>query len=106
MPGFARSFRDRYPEVWKAYTELGEAAGRAGPMDERTIHLVKLGIAIGSQSEGSVHSHTRRALAEGIPPEELEQIALLAITTTGFSRAMAALSWIADITRQGARSSE
>jgi alkylhydroperoxidase/carboxymuconolactone decarboxylase family protein YurZ len=68
-------------------------------MDERTLRLVKLGIAIGNRSEGAVHSHVRRGLRAGIPAEELEQVALLAITTLGWPQAMAALAWITDITR-------
>jgi alkylhydroperoxidase/carboxymuconolactone decarboxylase family protein YurZ len=99
LPNFAKAFRERYPEVWNAYSELGEAAGKAGPMDGRTLRLVKLGLAVGARSEGSVHSHTRRGLAEGIPAEELEQVALLAITSLGYSNAMAALAWITDVTR-------
>jgi hypothetical protein len=32
-------------------------------------------------------------------PEELEHVALLAITTLGWARAMKGLNWIRDITR-------
>jgi len=59
--------------------------------------LVKLGIATGAGLEGAVHSHTRRALAEGIAPEEIRHAVLLAMTTVGFPRMMAALSWVNDL---------
>ncbi len=36
-------------------------------------------------------------VAEGIAPEELRQIAILAITTLGFADAMAAYSWMNDL---------
>jgi alkylhydroperoxidase/carboxymuconolactone decarboxylase family protein YurZ len=55
-------------------------------------------LAIGAGSEGAVHSHARRALAEGVPPEALRHVALLAVPTQGFPRAAAALSWIGDVT--------
>jgi alkylhydroperoxidase/carboxymuconolactone decarboxylase family protein YurZ len=45
-----------------------------------------------------VHSHCRQALAEGVAPEALKQVALLAIPTLGFPRSVAALSWIEDVT--------
>ena len=45
-----------------------------------------------------MHSHVRRALAEGASIEELEHVALLAIPTLGFPQAVAALTWIEDIT--------
>jgi AhpD family alkylhydroperoxidase len=100
LPGFFVEFSRKYPEVARAYNQLGDAAGNAGPLDERTIRLVKLGIALGARSEGAVHSHARRALAAGATPEELEQIALLSITTLGFPQAMAGLSWITDVTQR------
>ena len=50
-----------------------------------------------------MHSHTRRALAEGLSKEELKQVALLAIPTFGFPQAVRALTWIEDITDPGAK---
>ena len=76
---------------------FGEACSDAGPLDEKTVRLVKLALAVGAKSEGAVHSHTRRALKQGISPEELRQVALLAVTSIGWSPSMAALSWIQDV---------
>ena len=97
LPDFLQNVIEEYPEVWTAYQALGEASGNAGPMEPKTVRLVKLALAIGAKSEGAVHSHTRRALREGITPEELQQVALLAITSIGWSSSMAALSWIQDV---------
>jgi alkylhydroperoxidase/carboxymuconolactone decarboxylase family protein YurZ len=69
----------------------------------RARWLVKLALAIGGGSEGAVHSHARRALAEGLTRDEIKHAALLAITTLGFPQAIAALSWIEDITDPGGR---
>jgi alkylhydroperoxidase/carboxymuconolactone decarboxylase family protein YurZ len=59
--------------------------------------LVKLALAIGIASEGAVHSHARRALEEGLTPEELLHVVLLAIPTTGLPNAVKALAWVEDI---------
>ncbi|WP_444678732.1 hypothetical protein [Halomonas sp. E19] len=40
----------------------------------------------------------RRAVEEGIEPEALKQVALLAIPTLGLPAGVAALTWIEDIT--------
>jgi len=96
-PSGAGEFATRFPQLWDAYAALGSACAEAGPLDARTRRLVKLGLAIGASSEGAVHSHTRQALEEGASPEELRQVATLAITTLGFPAAMAGLSWINDI---------
>lgn len=97
LPDFLQDVIAEYPEVWQAYQALGESCSGAGPLDPKTVRLVKLGLAIGAKSEGAVHSHTRRALREGIPAAALQQVALLAVTSIGWSSSMAALSWIQDV---------
>ena len=97
LPTGAKRVADEFPAVWQAYQALGAASSEAGPLDDGQTRLIKLALAIGAGSEGAVHSHARRALAAGASRAELDQIAILAITTLGFPRAMAALSWIRDI---------
>lgn len=97
LPDFLQGVIEEYPDVWQAYQALGEACGTSGALDPKTVRLVKLALAIGAKSEGAVHSHTRRALREGISREEIQQVALLAVTSIGWSSSMAALSWIKDI---------
>jgi alkylhydroperoxidase/carboxymuconolactone decarboxylase family protein YurZ len=87
-------FAAEYPQVWEAYNRLGKASAGAGPLDEKTQRLLKLGIAIGSQRQGAVNSHTRRALAAGCTPEELIHAGILAIATIGWPAAFAAICWI------------
>ena len=98
LPGFLDGVIAAYPEVWRAYQQLGAAAGKAGPLDARAQRLVKLALAVGARSQGAVHSHARRGLREGIPAEELLQVPLLAISSIGWSAAMAALAWVRDVT--------
>ena len=97
LPDFLEGVIKEYPHVWKAYQDLGGACNSAGPLDDKTVRLVKLALAVGANSEGAVHSHTRRALKQGITREELQQVALLAVTSIGWSASMAALSWIQDV---------
>jgi alkylhydroperoxidase/carboxymuconolactone decarboxylase family protein YurZ len=98
LPAAAGEVAESWPEVWRAYAALGEACSKAGPVSGEAQRLVKLALAIGAFSQGGVHSHCRRALAEGVSPEALKQVALLAIPTLGFPRAVAALTWIEDVT--------
>jgi alkylhydroperoxidase/carboxymuconolactone decarboxylase family protein YurZ len=87
-------FTERFPELARAWDLIHEGGEKAGPMDEKTMRLVKLGLAIGSRQTGSVHSSVRKALAMGIPLEELEQVAALAAGTMGMSAGVAAFTWI------------
>lgn len=99
-PSGAGDFARAFPDVWGAYEALGKAAAEAGPLDARTRRLVKLALAIGAGSEGAVHSHARQAVEEELKPEEIRQIAAMAITTLGFPAAMAGMSWINDILKK------
>ena len=74
-------------------------ASLAGPLDARSRRLVHLALAIAAGSEGATHSHSRRALSEGFQPNEIGHVALLAITTIGWSQAMKGLTWVRDVTR-------
>lgn len=95
LPKAAQRTADDFPEVWAAYQALGSATEKAGPLDIKTRRLVKLGIAIGASFDSAARSHIRRALREdGVSADELRHVALLAITTTGWSRGVAALDWI------------
>lgn len=98
LPSTAGDFASDSPAVWDAYAGLGEACSDAGPIDDETKRLVKLALAIGTQSEGAVHSHVRRGLEEDVSPEAMKHAAILAIPTIGFPKAMAAMSWIEDLT--------
>jgi alkylhydroperoxidase/carboxymuconolactone decarboxylase family protein YurZ len=98
LPSGASRVAQTYPAVWTAFAALGQACSEAGPIEGHTLRLVKLALAIGALSEGAVHSHTRRALAEGVSTDELKQVALLTIPTLGFPQGVKALTWIEDIT--------
>jgi AhpD family alkylhydroperoxidase len=97
LPRSYERWTAEYPAVAQAYSKLGEAVHRAGPLDERTRALLKLAISVGARLEGGVHSHVRKALAAGATPEEIRQVALLALPTIGLPSMMASLSWVNDI---------
>ena len=97
LPGVYLRFRSDYPEVAAALDGLGETVDGAGPLDERTARLVKLGLAIGGAAEGAVRSNARKALAAGATTEEVRHVALLAVTTCGFPAAIAGIGWIDEV---------
>lgn len=97
LPSTASDLAAEYPDVWEEYADMGKACSEAGPIDGETKRLVKLALAAGSESEGAVHSHVRRARNEGVDPETLRHVAILSIPTLGFPKAMATLTWIDDL---------
>ena len=99
LPETASNVAREHPELWAAFQRLGEAASRAGPLDERTRRLVHLAYAIAADSQGATHSHARRALADGIGADEIDHVALIAVTTLGWAGAIKGLTWVRDVTR-------
>jgi alkylhydroperoxidase/carboxymuconolactone decarboxylase family protein YurZ len=97
LPDIIEAIRAEHPQVWDAYTRLGDAASEAGPLDKKTQRLVKLALALGAREEGAVHSHARRGLRQGLTREELLHVASLGITTLGWPHATAGRSWILDV---------
>ena len=86
----------RYQTVWKAFNELGSRCHEAGPLDEKSRRLVKLALSIGAGLEGATHSAVRNAQSVGITQEEIDHVALLAVSTLGMPAATRAFTWIRD----------
>jgi alkylhydroperoxidase/carboxymuconolactone decarboxylase family protein YurZ len=97
LPSGAGRLASRQPKVWMAYESLGAAVAEGGPLDAKTRRLVKLALAIGSGSEGALHSHVRRGMAEGVAAEEMRHVILLAIPTLGLPAAVRAMTWADDL---------
>ena|ERR1051326_514936 len=100
LPSGAQRLANRHPDIWTAYQKLGAACAEAGPLDAKTRRLVKLALAVASQSEGAVHSHSRRSAHEDISKDELLHVALLAIPSIGLAKAVAAMTWIEDVLKE------
>jgi 4-carboxymuconolactone decarboxylase len=97
LPSQFKNLAREYPDVCKAFENLGKECHETGPLDEKTRRLVKLGISIGTGSEGAVHSAVRNALKTDISKEEIMHVGILAITTVGLPHALAAITWIKDL---------
>jgi 4-carboxymuconolactone decarboxylase len=97
LPEIYQEFRQRFPEISGTYDNLAAKCHDWGPLEEKTRRLVKLGVAIGLSSEGGVRSHARRALEEGITPDEVRHAVVLALTTAGFPAMIAAMKWVDEV---------
>ncbi len=89
--------KEQYRKVVDAVEGLGKAVKLAGPLDEKTAQLIQLAAAAAIRSEGSVHSHVRRALEAGASPEEIRHALVLLTSTIGFPTVAAALAWAGDV---------
>lgn len=97
LPDQYISIKKRFKGFFKASENLGKAAKTSGPIDDKTSHLIQLAAAAAIRSEGSVHSHTRRAVELGAKPDEIYHAIILITSIIGFPTVSAALSWADDI---------
>ena len=102
-PEAYREFVVRFPELGKAW-ELAGKAGSEGPLDAKTVRLIKLAVAMGAMREGAVHSSVRKAVAAGATPDEIDQVTALCAGTLGFPSVVALYTWTRDVLGAGARS--
>ncbi len=84
-------FRARFPEI----VELNEALGRfihekAGPLDEKTRALIKLGVTAASHHQTAVGTQIARAREAGATEDEILHALLLVVPTCGFPTFMEA----------------
>lgn len=97
LPEIYQSFRRRFGGVVERHDAVAAAVDSAGPLDEQTVRLTKLGIALGAQAEGAVRSNVRKALDVGVSREAIEHVILLGLTTRGFPATIAAWQWATEV---------
>ena len=97
LPDQYTSIQKRYKGLIKAVENLGKATKASGPLNKKSSELVQLAAAAAIRSEGSVHSHARRALKAGAKPDEIRHAIVLLTSTIGFPTVSAALSWVEDV---------
>jgi len=100
LPKVYTSIRKRYEELAGAVEHLGKTARGLGPLDDKTSHLIQIAAAAAIRSEGSVHSHAKRAVEAGARPEEVYHALILLTSTIGFPAVAAAISWVDDVFRK------
>jgi len=96
IPQWYEFLKEKFPNYMKAVENLGEIIKDEGPLDSKTIQLIKLGAAASIRSEGSVHSHVRRALENGASKEDVYHTLISLTSTIGFPNVAAALNWADD----------
>ncbi len=95
------TIKKKYGSGIKAVDGLGRATKSAGPLNKKTCELIQLAAAAAIRSEGSVHSHARRAVEAGAKPDEIRHAVVLLASTIGFPTVSAALSWVEDVLARG-----
>jgi alkylhydroperoxidase/carboxymuconolactone decarboxylase family protein YurZ len=93
IPGTYKKFAAKFPDAARAHQQLSNSAFEAGPLDTKTLCLIKVGLCVGAGLESALRSHVRRATAAGCTQAEIEHAILQGLTTLGFPTTVKAWSW-------------
>ena len=93
IPETFKTFIENYPALGDAHEQIAKVVDQAGPLDRKCCELIKIGLSVGAGLETATRSHVRRAIEHGANHETIEQAILLAMTTCGFPRTVAAWKW-------------
>jgi alkylhydroperoxidase/carboxymuconolactone decarboxylase family protein YurZ len=102
LPNTFKQFVSKYPKLGAAHEDIGKAVESYGPLDRKTLQLIKIGISVGAGLETATRSHVRQALQHGATAAEIEQAVLLAYNTIGWPRMIAAWTWARQQIERGA----
>lgn len=94
LPKTFKQIVKQYPNVWEAHEQLTKACAEAGPLDRKTLELIKIGICVGAGLETATKRHALMAKENGAFNEEIYQSVLMAMTTCGHPKAAAGWKWV------------
>ena len=92
MPDTLEGFKKQFPDAWSAYEKLRDVCDQQGPLDLKTVELIKIGISAVLGREGGLVAHISKAKKLGARKEEIYQAVLLSIGQAGFPSTLAAYS--------------
>jgi alkylhydroperoxidase/carboxymuconolactone decarboxylase family protein YurZ len=93
LPGTFNQFVTKFPKLGDAHEDIAQAVESYGPLDRKTIELIKIGLSVGAGLETATRSHVRRAMQHGASEAEIEQAVLLSYNTCGWPRMVMAWRW-------------
>lgn len=84
-------FMEKHPDVWEAYQNYGKQVHDDGPLDDKTIALLKIVMSSVSEHDYALTTHLRKGLAAGLTREEMEHAIVLTAPSVGFPNMMESL---------------
>jgi AhpD family alkylhydroperoxidase len=78
-----RDLRKAIPDVYKGFAELQKAAFSPGALDTRTKELMAMSIAVVTQCDGCIASHSKAAVKAGATKQEAAEAIGVAFLMNG-----------------------
>jgi AhpD family alkylhydroperoxidase len=98
-----KAFKTKFPKVWTAYQQLRDTCDQDGPLDKKTVELIKVGISAAMEHEGGVVAHISQAKAAKATDAEIYHAIMVATGLAGFPATLAACGTAAQYLKPKAR---
>ncbi len=92
MPKLLDDYKSRFPEAWSAYENLRDVCDQFGPLDRKTVELIKIGVSTALTHEGGVVAHVSQARKAGASDDEIYHAILLSTGQAGFPAVLTAIT--------------
>jgi alkylhydroperoxidase/carboxymuconolactone decarboxylase family protein YurZ len=98
LPSTLRKFIQRNPKIWELHEALGLACRKAGPLSDKEIEFIKMGITGSQMLETAFKTHVRKASEVGASADELQHVIVQLLPIAGMGRTMMAAKWLEEAT--------
>ena len=78
------TFKNEFPSVWAAYEAMRDACDQQGPLDRKTVELIKVGISAALGRHGGLVAHISQAQRAGAQEAEIYHALLITMSLAGF----------------------
>ncbi|MCG6862347.1 MAG: carboxymuconolactone decarboxylase family protein [Chromatiaceae bacterium] len=92
MSQILNDFQTQFPDIWAAYTRLKTSCDQGGPLDPKTIELIKIGISVAMEHEGGLVAHISQAKKAGAQDAEINHAIVVATSLAGFPSTLKAFA--------------
>jgi AhpD family alkylhydroperoxidase len=86
------AFQKEFPDVWAAYEAVRDTCDRQGPLDRKTVELVKVGVSAALGRHGGLAAHIAQAQRAGAQEAEIYQAILTTVSLAGLPATLGAFA--------------
>jgi AhpD family alkylhydroperoxidase len=92
MPQLLDDFQAQFPDIWTASRQLKTACDQGGPLDAKTIELIRIGISTALEHEGGLIAHISQAKKAGARDDEIQHAIVVAAGLIGLPSTLKAFA--------------
>jgi AhpD family alkylhydroperoxidase len=86
------TFKNEFPSVWATYEAMRNVCDQQGPLDRKTVELIKVGVSVALDRHGGLIAHISQAQRAGAQEAEIYHAILTTMSLAGFPATLGAFA--------------